>query len=119
MTNLDRYKKLADYQIRLEPLEPAIINGDGTHAPHVQVTSTLGTLMYLPAEHSIIGAAFQDLPHLIAHIEKLEATLQRVRDLHVPLEVYGGDLVCAAEHEEHTYGQDWPCPTIQTLGDTQ
>lgn len=50
----------------------------------------------------------------IAYEERLEAAIQRVRELHSPFEYMTpkGRIICECNHDE----QAWPCETIKALG---
>lgn len=55
-----------------------------------------------------------ELAKLTARTQELEAAVQRVRDLHEPLDLFDEDRSCCIECE-YLY----PCPTMQALGETK
>ena len=51
----------------------------------------------------------------LEEITDLEATIQRIRELHSPVEVWNECAVCT----EHAEALPYPCPTIKALGDPE
>ena len=64
------------------------------------------------ADAEFIAEARTDVPALLAEVRRLQAAVERVRELHVP----DGEGFCRA----CDYGTQHPCPTIAALdGDEQ
>lgn len=69
-----------------------------------------------------IAAARTDIPALIAEVERLRGIVDRVREVHAPIDALNTrynqvQKVCTGCGTDDGNWQNWPCPTIRALED--
>lgn len=74
-----------------------------------------------PHDAEFIAHARQDLPALVAEVERLQGVVERVRELHRAVDIEPSETVChecSVEMFDGHYFADaieWPCATIRAL----
>ena len=77
---------------------------------------------YLPtdADAEFIAHAPEDIAALLAEVERLRARIEKVRELHKPIDALNTSVnqiqqVCIGCGQDDGNWQRWPCPTIRAL----
>ena len=92
----------------------------GLHNPERHEPDMLGAIARCATCGDTGGLCHPDSPCrccLAAEVEALRAQVQRVRELHAPVNVPGGNVWCEAQCEATADGDstEWPCATIRAL----
>ena len=87
----------------------------------VEFSPEIGSTVSIP-DAEFIAAARQDIPALLAEVERLSGIVDRVREVHAPIDALNTrynqvQKVCTGCGTDDGNWQNWPCPTIRALED--